>query len=120
EWRALRELANINIAKSDFPGALSLYRQALALEQDDADLHANTGLALSQLGERKMAIEHYRRAILLNHAHAEAHNNLGVELLEEGELVAARDHIAAAFRIKADPDYRSNLREVERRLSNSH
>jgi tetratricopeptide (TPR) repeat protein len=69
--------------------AAALYRQALALAPNDAQIHNSLANALRSQGHFAAAIDSYRSAIALKPAFAEAANNLGVTLQQEGDLAEA-------------------------------
>ena len=49
----------------DIPGAVTAYRQCLALQPDIAEAHVNLGLALQSSGETDLAKQSYREALRL-------------------------------------------------------
>jgi tetratricopeptide (TPR) repeat protein len=53
------------------------YREAIKLNPNDADIHYNLGVTLSELGRLEEAETSYRETIKLNPKHAGAHANLG-------------------------------------------
>src|SRR5262249_48083405 len=61
-----------------------------------ADVHNNLGLALTELGRPKEAVEHCRRALALNPHLAGAHNNLANALKQLARLDEAVAHYQKA------------------------
>ena len=86
-----------------FAEAEELYRQAISLQPDNADLWNDLGNCLAKLARPDEARAAYEQAIRINSSHAEAHNNLGVWYQRKGLLdeAAALYHRAIALR----PDF---------------
>jgi Tfp pilus assembly protein PilF len=119
EWRALREIGNARLGSGDAAGALEAYARALGYEERDADLHANAGLANSELGNDEVAAAHYRSAIALNPSHATAHNNLAADLVKRGRYDEALEHALLAAKHGDDPDFIANIAAIEELLRGS-
>lgn len=117
EWRALRELGNLWLGTGNAVAALEAYDAALRIEERDADLQANVGLASSELGDAARAIRHSRTAIALNPKHVGAHNNLAAELAALGRPHDALPHARFAAEHGDDPDFWVNLATIERLCS---
>jgi Flp pilus assembly protein TadD len=97
-------------AKGDAGGAITAYRAALRLNENDPETHRNLGAALSDKGQLDKAIAEYRAAILLNKDYFVAHHNLGAALRSQGHLDEAIVEYRAAVRLKKDfPEARYNL-----------
>jgi len=90
--------------------AVAVYREALALEPDNATAHSNLGNSLAVLGQTDQAISALERAIRLQPDFAKAHNKLGVLWFKKRQWKRA---IASFKRAVAfhpdDPAYRVNL-----------
>jgi protein O-GlcNAc transferase len=80
--------------------AIALYRRALEIRPDDADVHNNLGLALQDHGDPGDAIECYRKALALRPDHGQAHSNLLLLLSFYGGCSPA-DYVAEARRYGA-------------------
>lgn len=65
--------------------SLKWFQSALAVKDDVAELYANIGNSLKELGRCEEAERNYRKAIKLKPEFAEAHYNLGT-MLHEGRL----------------------------------
>ena len=76
--------------------------QAIKLNPNHADAHANLGGILSDLGKLEEAELSQRKAIELNPKHANAHSNLGVILRDLGKLQEAELSSRKAIEIKPD------------------
>jgi len=90
--------------------AIESFREAIALEPDNAALYSDLGLALAEHGQTELAIAAYRDALKRNPASAQTHNDLGFTLARLGRLEEARLHFTEAVRI--DP----NLADAHRNL----
>jgi tetratricopeptide (TPR) repeat protein len=71
--------------------AVTLYR---SVEDPDAIVLFNLGVALEDLGKRAEAIPAYERALALDETLADAHHNLGQLLLAAGERQRALRHLS--------------------------
>jgi len=87
--RELLAQAQQYLNKSDFPHAITVLGQYLALEPDDAVAHFQLGYALSNIKHDGDAAKEYARAAELKPDFAEAHLNLGLALLETDPAAAA-------------------------------
>ena len=65
-------------AASDVEEEIESYKQAIRINPDYADAHANLGLAYGNLGMYKEAIEACKQAIRIKPDDAKAHFNLGL------------------------------------------
>ncbi len=87
----------------DFARAESLYREAIAVAPEKAEIHYNLGLVLTSLGRREEAVESYREAVRLRPGYVKALNNLGNLLCELGQPREAVATLQQAIAI--DPAY---------------
>lgn len=83
---AMRAVTALNVgtemqADGHPAAAAEQYRQALAVDPDDALAHSNLGTALAALGRPAEAIGHYERALELVPDDADTHSNLGNALM---------------------------------------
>ncbi|MGH7788924.1 MAG: tetratricopeptide repeat protein, partial [Candidatus Binatia bacterium] len=93
------------------------YRQALAIWDGDARVHAS--LALVSLRQRQLdaAVEHYRTALALGGDDAELRNSLGAALGMQGNLAAALEQFERAVALRPDfADARGNLAQARAAL----
>jgi Tfp pilus assembly protein PilF len=81
-------------AKGRLDGAITCYRQALALDPKYAQAHFNLGLALHDKGQLDQAIACYQHALALDSKDTKAHTNLGLVLFAQGQWAQA----SASFR----------------------
>jgi predicted TPR repeat methyltransferase len=73
------------------------YRQAVALDDKQADAWHLLGVIAHQRGDRGQAEELIRHALGLNSANPAAQSNLGVVLMEMGQLEEAGQYLSAAL-----------------------
>lgn len=92
--------------------ALTLYRQALAVQPDSVPALINEGNALLLLGDKAAAIAGYRRALTFDRGSASAWLNLGNALMQyktddQAGREVALDEAESAYRaaIRARPDW---------------
>src|SRR5438105_679078 len=78
---ALQMLGLLASREKDYPRAIELLRQSIALAPSVSDFHNNLGEALLAADRVAEAIVAYRQAIVLNPADAQPHNNLANALL---------------------------------------
>jgi len=83
--------------------AETCYRQVLAANPDQAEVHSNLGAALKAQGKFDEAVAAYRQAIGIKPDYVRAHFNLGNVLKDQGKL----DEAVTAYRqaINVKPDY---------------
>ncbi len=101
-----RELAGayynvgLDLAKSGrFGQAVEEYRQALALNPQDAKAHHNLGAAYAQQGRLREAITQYRQVLRIRPDSVEARSNLGVILAQQGRRREAISQYREALRL---------------------
>ncbi|MFF7636792.1 tetratricopeptide repeat protein [Kitasatospora sp. NPDC008050] len=110
EAAALRHLGLVQYQLGDFPQALDLLRQALAIQRGtgnragEAHVLANLGLTLTRMGHLEEALDHLRRALRLSLDIPEpavesiALINLGPTLTRLGRLPEALEYHRAALK----------------------
>ena len=76
--QVLKELADRSAAEGPLPASLARYRELVALEPEDADLHNNFGILLARSGDFDSAISQFEAALKLNPGHQAARGNLAV------------------------------------------
>lgn len=86
---ALHLLGVIEIKRENHAAALPYFEQAVALQDNNAELHSNYGSLLSELKRAQEAVQHLRRAIALKDDYPEAHLNLAMVLMENGDFAGA-------------------------------
>jgi tetratricopeptide (TPR) repeat protein len=70
--------------QGEYKQALTIWRQALELDPDDAKSHNDLGMNLYLLGSKDEAFQQLRESIRINPMLVEGHYNLGRFLLQEG------------------------------------
>src|SRR5258708_3206202 len=81
--------------------AISSYRQALALEPNDASTPYNLALALKNKGDAKRAAEEFEAALQLKPKWADAHYGLGATWYDLSDQAAALKELRTA--VEFDP-----------------
>nr|MBI3614210.1 tetratricopeptide repeat protein [Nitrospirota bacterium] len=76
------------------------YSQALALNPNYAEAHANLANALMRQGNVDGAVASFRQAVTLKPDYAEAHKNLGMAFQAKGRLEEAVTHYRRALALK--------------------
>ena len=89
--------------QGEIDAALASMLEAARLLPDDAEVHNNLGLVLTNLRRAVEAEAALRRALALAPDYAEAHNNLAIALYDQGRLAAAGTSVQRALALK--PDY---------------
>jgi tetratricopeptide (TPR) repeat protein len=90
-------LGNVMLDKGDWDGAEASFRNALAIDPDDAGLHYNMGVLLATRGDLARAEEWYRKAIAMapkNTSYRQALDGVierRAELARLEEIAAGRD-----------------------------
>lgn len=86
------------LESGDAQKAAGLYREALAITSDDAQLQYKLAVALDQLGDISAESAALEKAIQINPDVAVAHNQLGFLASKRGDLLAAEKHFREAVR----------------------
>jgi tetratricopeptide (TPR) repeat protein len=112
--RILGHLGSLYVETHDYDKAVVTLERAVASAQGVLDLgrigvlYDNLGLAYSELGQPREALEYAHKAVALHQARqdrlalANAENNLGFVLLRRGELKAARAHVDSSLQLYED------------------
>ena len=80
EWRALHKLAEMHLARADFPQALSFMAAAMKANPGSAEAKSNYGFILQKLDRHEEALNYFNRAIAAHPDHLSAHLNRGTSL----------------------------------------
>lgn len=99
----LNNAASLYLARSQPQVAADLYRRALQLQPQAAYLHANLGLALSQLGQHAQAARTLQQAFVLGHVSVDLRMDCAHALEQAGEVEAAVAQYDAV--IAAQPEH---------------
>jgi tetratricopeptide (TPR) repeat protein len=102
---ALREHSAGHVAQAE-----AMYRQILSEHPDHPGALHLLGVALSQQGNKRGAIEYINRALALNPSEPDFHANLGLAHLENGSPDQAIAACRAALRLK--PDHADALHQL--------
>lgn len=103
------EMGLLCAAEGQLESAVRYLAQAVAKSDTPrADLHANLGAALRQLGNTADAEKHLRAAIRVEPNTVEAHSNLGLLLAAQRRFEKA----AASFRVAAEGDPTNTNRRI--------
>jgi tetratricopeptide (TPR) repeat protein len=90
--------------------AADLWRQALAIDPDNAKANNNMGFVLANLGRLDEAIAHWRKALEADSEYAEVHKNLARALSGTGRFEESIPHWRKAVELEpADGEARYNF-----------
>lgn len=101
--KSLHGLGLIARQTGDIDGAIRLFRQAVAIEPDDANYQFSLGGILQAVHRQDEALAAYSHALVINPEFAVAHNNVAALLQQMGKLEEAKEHFEQAVLIQ--PDY---------------
>ena len=91
------------LARNDFAGSVSAFRQGLELDPDSLSLRQKLGSALWLVGDATGAVAQFDELLRRSPDYAPAHYSLGVVALSRGETDAAIERFSRA--VRADPTY---------------
>jgi len=77
----------------------TLYRHAIAIDNDNYLAHNNLGIILAKQGKAEQALYHYRRVVEIKPRYSKIYNNIGIIYAEKGDSQQAIDHFKKALRI---------------------
>ncbi|MDJ0819391.1 MAG: tetratricopeptide repeat protein, partial [Desulfobacterales bacterium] len=101
---------NIQHANGRMTQAIAYYRQAIQLDPNLVEAHANLAAALNQTGEPDQAIGHCQKALTHSPHSVEAFVNLGAALVQLGNPTAAIAYFRKAIALDAEsPEAYNNL-----------
>jgi tetratricopeptide (TPR) repeat protein len=92
-WMALHNLGEELAAKGNLEGAIELYRSALRLRSNSAQLENSLGFTLTRIGRPEEGVQHIERAIRLRPDFTAASLNLASALRRLGRNEEAIRHI---------------------------
>ena len=81
---------------------VSLYRNAIRVNDKNDLAHNNLGVALEAMGKRNQAISHYRKSVRINPLNVDAFNNLANALADEEKLGEAEKYYRKALGIEPE------------------
>jgi Tfp pilus assembly protein PilF len=99
---ALYRLGEQHMLAGQLEPAAQAFRQALALDAQFAEAHANLGYVLDQCGDHGEAEGHYRTALQLAPDNATLHLNLGALLAQQKRHAEAEASYAAALALEPE------------------
>lgn len=99
---ALRLSGMLEIQTGRYQEAVDLFDRAIAIDQSNANIYSNRGVALKNLKFFEAALDSYDQAIRVNPNYSEAHNNRGNLLHKMKRLAEALFSFDEAIRLKAD------------------
>ncbi|MFQ3680325.1 MAG: tetratricopeptide repeat-containing glycosyltransferase family protein, partial [Pseudanabaenaceae cyanobacterium] len=88
--------------RGDISAAQECFYQAISLQPDLANAHANLGHTLVQQGRYREALTAFEEALTIDPNHYESYYNLGTVLAELDEPETATDFFAQALRLQPD------------------
>jgi tetratricopeptide (TPR) repeat protein len=94
---ALHLLGVVSLQIEDFPQAIRLIRNSIAMAGENPDYLNNLGQALYSAGDLFGALESYRRGLKSNPRHPDILNNLGLTLNDLDRLEEAQEAYEAAL-----------------------
>ena len=94
--------AELEMGAGDPGAARDLYQQVIRQDAENAEAHANLGVAYEQLGRGDLAEAMFRKAIALRPDYADARLNLGLKQAARGEFEVALENISEAVRLSPD------------------
>lgn len=102
EALALYHAGEAHLQAGEWQQAAQFFRQALGLDAQFAEAHANLGYALDQAGDHAEAEGHYRTALDLAPRNATLHLNLGALLALQKRHAEAEPCYAAALALEPE------------------
>lgn len=96
---AHNNLGSALLQKGEVDGAIAQFKDALAVDPNDAAACYNLGNALLQNGKADEAIAQFKAAVKLDPKNAMAHYNLGNALLQVGQMEAASSQLQQALKL---------------------
>jgi len=85
--------------KGDLKAAIDVYKQALKINPEHADVFNNMGNAQKNKGDPEAAVISYKQALKIKPNNAGVYNNMGKALHDNGDLKAAIDTYKQAINI---------------------
>jgi tetratricopeptide (TPR) repeat protein len=104
EFYRLYDLATEMTRGGEVAKAVEAWREALAVEPEDARAHNNLGVALVRAQRQQEGVASFRRAIELNASYADAYSNLGAALWTLGSPAEALAEWENAARLSGSSD----------------
>ena len=81
---------------------VSLYRNAIRVNDKNDLAHNNLGVALEAMGKRNQAISHYKKSVGINPLNVDAFNNLANALADEKKLGEAEKYYRKVLKIEPE------------------
>ncbi len=96
---ALHLMGVIHMQKGDHESAIELLERAIGAANDNADFHADLGVALMSVGRSEDGLAHFRRAADLRPKSASDHYNVGLALVQLENLNEAAESFRRTVRL---------------------
>ena len=95
---ALHLMGVVNLQKGDPGTAAGYLEKAVAVAGNNADFHADLGVALMATGRNDAGLVHFQRAAEIRPNFAMAHYNVGLALVQRDDLSGGADSFRRALR----------------------
>jgi tetratricopeptide (TPR) repeat protein len=97
-YEAANVLADIYDKKNNKSQAVKYYKQSLAINDAQADVHYTMGILYEFFNERSLAFRHFTRAVEIDPLHVRAHCGLVRYYVKENDRAAADRHFEISHR----------------------
>lgn len=94
---ALHLTGVVHMQKGDPESAAGYFEKAVGVSRDNADFHADLGVALMAVGRHDTGLVHFQRAAELRPDFAMAHYNIALAMIQRDDLGAAADSFRRAL-----------------------
>lgn len=117
DMQYIRILINNDINKKDFDQAIRLLDQAIAVNDEDAELHNLKGLVVEQQSGLEAALPHFKRSVELQEDNAQALFNVGRYYYNRAATLADKVSSRKTFRNEVMPLYREAMPYFEKSMA---
>jgi Tfp pilus assembly protein PilF len=100
EFYRLSDIALESYGRGQYRESIEQWKQALALDPDDAAAVSNLGAALNAAGRVEEAQAQFSRALELDPENARAHTNFAIALARSGKHREATEHFERALKLR--------------------
>jgi predicted aspartyl protease/Flp pilus assembly protein TadD len=90
------------LRQGEYETAAQLFRELLAIDENDQEAHLGLGLSLLKQRDLRNAFDHATRAVSLDPQSAQAHALVGTVVLAAGDFRTAVEEFRVALRLKPD------------------
>ncbi|MEW6599583.1 MAG: tetratricopeptide repeat protein [Nitrospirota bacterium] len=88
--------------KGDYSGALTNYKKALSMDNDNYAVMNNIAYICLRLNLTDESVRYARMAVEVNGAYSPALINLGIAYARSGDIIAARENLGSALKLEPD------------------